>query len=96
MTMKSTDIIKVRIKSNLNQRMKVFMNSQMLQHKRDKFYFFHMAFELKCIGGKCTRMVIKCDSTIKGKVLKLRWSCGIGMLDTFLVEILARCKYLGS
>jgi hypothetical protein len=68
MTTKSADTIKVRIKSNLNQRRKVFMNSQMLQHRRDKVIFFHVAFELKLIGGKCTRMVIKCDSTIKGKV----------------------------
>jgi hypothetical protein len=68
MTTKSANTIKVRIKSNLNQRRKVFMNSQMLQHRRDKDFFFHMAFELKPIGGKCIRMVIKFDSTIKGKV----------------------------
>ena len=68
MTMKSVDTIKVRMKGNINQRRNVFMNSQMLHHRRDKFFFFHMAFELKLIGGKCTRMVIKCDSTINGKV----------------------------
>ena len=39
MTTKSADTIKVRIKSNLNQRRKVFMNSQMLQHRRDKVIF---------------------------------------------------------
>jgi hypothetical protein len=33
---KSTDTIKVRRQSNLNQRRMVFMNSQMLQHRRDK------------------------------------------------------------
>ena len=38
-TMTSADTIKVRIKSNLNQRRKVFMNSQMLQHRRDKVIF---------------------------------------------------------
>jgi hypothetical protein len=36
--------IKVRIKISLNQRRKVFMNSQMLQHRRDKVIFFHVAF----------------------------------------------------
>lgn len=39
-TMKSADTIKVRIKINLNQRRKVFMNSQILQHRRDKVFFF--------------------------------------------------------
>jgi len=36
MTIESTDTIKVRIQRNLNQRRMVFMNSQMLQYKRDK------------------------------------------------------------
>jgi hypothetical protein len=40
MTTKSAGTIKVRIKSNLNQRRKVFMNSQMIQHRRDKVFFF--------------------------------------------------------
>ena len=40
MTTKYADTIKVRIKINLNQRRKVFMNSQMLQHRRDKVIFF--------------------------------------------------------
>jgi hypothetical protein len=50
MTTKSADTIKVRRQSNLNQRRKVFMNSQMLQHRGDKVIFFHEAFEVKLIG----------------------------------------------
>ena len=36
MTTESVDTIKVRRQINLNQRSMVFMNSQMLQHRRDK------------------------------------------------------------
>jgi hypothetical protein len=50
MTMKSANTIKVRINRNLNQRRKVVMNYQMLQHRRDKELFFHVAFELKLIS----------------------------------------------
>ena len=39
MTMKCVDTEKVRIKINLNQRRKVFMNSQMLQHRGYKVIF---------------------------------------------------------
>ena len=90
------DTIKVRGKNNLNQRRKVFMNSQMLQNRGDKVIFFHEAFEVKLIGFKCIEMVINCDSMIKGRNLKLGWPCGIGMLDTFVVEIRALCIYPGS
>ena len=33
---KSVDTIKVRRQRNINQRRMLFMNSQMLQHRRDK------------------------------------------------------------
>jgi hypothetical protein len=36
---KSADTLKVIIKSNFNQRRMVFMNLQMLQHRRDKAFF---------------------------------------------------------
>ena len=42
MAMESIDIIKIRIKRNLNQRMKVFMNSQMLQHRGEQVNFLSM------------------------------------------------------
>jgi hypothetical protein len=50
MTTEYTDTLKVRRQINLIQRRKVFMNSQMLQHRGDKFIFFHEAFEVKLIG----------------------------------------------
>ena len=42
MTKESVDTIKVRRQRNLNQRRKVFMNSQMLQHSGDKIIFLSM------------------------------------------------------
>ena len=56
--------------------------------------FVYEAFKVIFFGFKFAEMVIKCDSMIKGKVLKLGWSCGITMLDSFLVEIWAQCIYL--
>jgi hypothetical protein len=32
----SADTVNIRIQRNLNQRRMVFMNSQMIQHRRDK------------------------------------------------------------
>ena len=42
MTTKSADTIKVRRQSNLNQGRKVFMNSQLLQHRGEKVIFLSM------------------------------------------------------
>ena len=42
MTMEYADKIKVSRQRNLNQRRKVFMNSQMLQHRGDKVIFLSM------------------------------------------------------
>jgi hypothetical protein len=51
LTTESVDTIKVRIQRNLNQRRKVFMNSQMLQYRGDKVNcFFHVDFEVKLFG----------------------------------------------
>ena len=41
-TTKPADTIEVRRERNLNQRRKVFMNSQMLQHRGDKVIFLSM------------------------------------------------------
>jgi hypothetical protein len=38
--MESVDTINIRKQINLNQRKKVFMNSQMLQHRGDKANLF--------------------------------------------------------
>lgn len=50
MKMESIDTIKVRRQSNLNKRMKVFMNAQILQHREKVFFIFHETFEVKLIG----------------------------------------------
>ena len=42
MTMKYVETIKVRRQINLNQRRKVFMNSQMIQHRGDRVIILSM------------------------------------------------------